>query len=120
MSKRSYTNVQTTQDGILELVKALLLLSGGALLGLAVALPYERLLGLPASTKSVLGAAVWFVLIGAFQVDGKDAVDWEETLACFGARRNDSPRSEASRSEAAHVQPQRSCGILAFDTSGTC
>jgi hypothetical protein len=93
------------------LARALLLLAAGALLGLAVALPYDRLLGLPASTKSVLGAVVWFVLIGAFQADGlKDAVAWEEGPA----------GSDVHPHDATQVHPQTSCGILAFERSGAC
>mgnify|MGYP000320195459 CR=1 FL=1 len=106
--------------GVIDSAKRLVVPYGG------LALPdggvdYDRLLGLPASTKSILGAAVWFVLIGAFQVDGyKDAFAWDETLSRLETRRNDPPRFEAGRSDASHVQPQRSCGILAFETSGTC
>ena len=84
--------------------KALLVLAAGGLLGLMVALPYDRLLGLPDSTGTFLGAAVWFVLLGAFQVGGaRDAVVCEDGLA---------------RRSVADVQARASCGILAFDVSG--
>jgi hypothetical protein len=53
-----------------ELGKALALLAAGVLLGLAAALPYDRLLGLPGSTGTILGSVVWVVLLGTRQLGG--------------------------------------------------
>ena len=44
--------------------KALLWLAAGGLLGLLVALPYDRLLGLPSATSTVLASVVGAVLLG--------------------------------------------------------
>ena len=56
------------QRGIEELSQALMWLATGALLGVIVAMPYDRLLGLPGSTGTVLGSAVWCVLLGVLHM----------------------------------------------------
>ena len=61
--------------------KVLIRLSAGALLGLVVALPYDRLLGLPGSTGTILAAAVWAALLGMLHIGRtRGAVDWKEAL----------------------------------------
>lgn len=47
-----------------ELGQALVWLAVGGLLGLAVAVPYDRMLGLPSETGTVLASAVWIALLG--------------------------------------------------------
>jgi hypothetical protein len=65
MNERTYLHTQTTGSVELEaLGKGLVVLAIGALLGLAVVLPYDRLLGLPGSIGSILGTAVWIALLG--------------------------------------------------------
>jgi hypothetical protein len=65
-----YIETQTEKRiDIEDLGRALVWLSAGALLGLAVALPYDRLLGLPGSTGTLLGAAVWGVLLVTLHAD---------------------------------------------------
>lgn len=49
--------------GVEELGKVLLWLAAGALLGVAVAVPYDRLLGLPSATGALLRSAVWVILL---------------------------------------------------------
>jgi hypothetical protein len=61
------TNWTTRADVSVEvkvLGKALLWLAAGGLLGLLVALPYDRLLGAPSATGTVLASVVWAVLLG--------------------------------------------------------
>jgi hypothetical protein len=63
--ERTDIDTQTTPGVEFEaLGKALVWLAFGALLGLAVALPYDRLLGLPDSTGTILGSVVWVILLG--------------------------------------------------------
>ena len=82
MEPRSGTGTRPKRVDVEMIGKALVVLAAGGLLGLAVALPYDRLLGLPKPTGTVLGAGVWLVLLGVFQVGGtRDAVVWEGSLA---------------------------------------
>jgi hypothetical protein len=60
----NWTTRNTLSVDVKVLGKALLWLAAGGLLGLAVALPYDRLLGLPSATGTVLASVVWAVLLG--------------------------------------------------------
>ena len=80
MLECTYIDTRTDKRFDVEaLGKVLVNLSAGALLGLAVALPYDRLLGLPGSTGTILAAAVWAALLGVLQMGRiKGAVEWKE------------------------------------------
>jgi hypothetical protein len=79
-------NTQTEKRiDVEEWGRALIWLSIGGLLGLAVALPYDRLLGLPGSIGTFLAAAVWGVLLVTFHASrNRGAVEWELDLAHLG------------------------------------
>jgi hypothetical protein len=67
MYRTSNTNwavSDTTALDVKTLGKALIWLAAGVLLGLVVGVPYDRLLGLPSGTGTLLGAVVWAVLLG--------------------------------------------------------
>ena len=67
MYRTRNTNWTTRNDLPLDvkgLGKVLLWLAAGGLLGVLVALPYDRLLGLPTATGAVLASVVWSVLLG--------------------------------------------------------
>ena len=80
MLECTYIDTQTDKRIDIEALGwGLVWLAVGALLGLAVALPYDRLLGLPGSTGTLLGAAVWVALLGVLHVGRiKGAVEWRE------------------------------------------
>lgn len=82
MLECTYIGTRTDKRIDIEaLTKVLIGLSAGALLGLIVALPYDRLLGLPDSTGTILGAAVWAALLGVLHVGRmRGAVAWKVDL----------------------------------------
>jgi hypothetical protein len=65
------------------LCKALVALAAGALLGVLVAVPYDRLIGLPASACTILRSAVSVALLGAlhFRRPPELHLDLDESLA---------------------------------------
>jgi hypothetical protein len=102
MIECAYVDLQTRkQIDVDQVGKALIWLAAGALLGLAVALPYDRLLGLPGSTGTFLGAAVWAALLGALHAGRMGGViEWQEPPgSCFGRT---SARLNANRARSAN------------------
>jgi len=82
MLECTYIDTRTDKRIDIEtLGKVLIGLAAGALLGLAVALPYDRLLGLPGSTGTILGMAVWAALLGVLHIGRiRGAVEWKEAF----------------------------------------
>jgi hypothetical protein len=82
MLECTYIDIRTEKRIDIETLGwGLVWLAVGALLGLAVALPYDRLLGLPGSAGTLLSAAVWIALLGVFHVGRiKGVVEWREDL----------------------------------------
>ena len=69
MFEFKYLNTQARESIRLAVLgRGLVWLATGGLLGLVVALPYDRLLGLPSSTGTILGALVWAGLLGSLHV----------------------------------------------------
>jgi hypothetical protein len=85
----AYENTETRAQeraSVEEFGRALMVLAAGALLGLAVALPYDQLLGLPDSTGAILGSVVWVTLLGTRQLGGvAGAAEWDNLPERTGA-----------------------------------
>jgi hypothetical protein len=79
MLECTYIDTRTEKQVDIEALGwGLVRLAAGALLGLAVALPYDRLLGLPGSTGTILGAAVGAALLGVLHAGRiRGAVEWD-------------------------------------------